>query len=466
MTEFDLRLAGGEAVLPGVGLTPVDLCLRDGKIAALLQRGEEAGAARETVDVSGRVVLPGAIDAHVHLGQDLSVPRTPEDAAAETASAAAGGVTTMLVYLMSPRPYEELFAGAAEMLATHGHTDFGFHFCLVTADQVRSVPAYVKDLGVSSFKFFMNFRGDEGAYLGLPGNDDGFLYDLLRAVAENGAMANPHAENIELVWRIRQETDMQPGDGLDAWDRVRPAFVEAEAEQRVAYVASVVGASVYAVHVTSGEALRALLRHRAHHPDVFIETCPHYLLLDHSSPVGPRGKVNPPLRTPADAEALWAAVADGTVDVVGSDHVPRHVSAKDKDIWSAAAGFPGTGTVLPLLLSEGHLKRGLPLERVVELTATRPARLFGMYPRKGVILPGADADLAVVDLDAGGRIEAATQHSGAGYSVFEGWDVGCRIVHTLLRGRFTVRDGHVTDEHGAYVPRPRSGRAALEAIRR
>ena len=465
MTEFDLRLAGGEAVLPGVGRTAVDLCVRDGRIAALLQRGEEAGAARETVDVGGRVILPGAIDAHVHLGQDLSVPRTPEDAAAETASAAAGGVTTMLVYLMSPRPYEELVAGSTEMLANHGHTDFGFHFCLVTADQVRSVPAYVKDLGVSSFKFFMNFRGEEGAYLGLPGNDDGFLYDLLRAVAENGAMANPHAENIELVWRIRQETDMQPGDGLDAWDRVRPAFVEAEAEQRVAYVASVVGASVYAVHVTSGEALRALLRHRAHHPDVFIETCPHYLLLDHSSPVGSRGKVNPPLRTPADAEALWAAVADGTVDVVGSDHVPRHFSAKDKDIWSASAGFPGTGTVLPLLLSEGHLKRGLPLERVVELAATRPAQLFGMYPQKGVILPGADADLAVVNLDAGSTIEAATQHSGAGYSVFEGWDVGCRVEHTLLRGRFTVRNGQVTDTHGTYVARPRSGRAALDAVR-
>lgn len=465
MTSYDLRLAGGEAVLPGVGLTPVDICVRDGKIAALVQRGDAAGAAQETVDVSGRVVLPGAIDAHVHLGQDITVPRTPEDAGAETASAAAGGVTTMLVYLMSPQPYEDLFTGAADVMATHGHTDFGFHFCLVTGDQVRSVPSYVKDLGVSSFKFFMNFRGNEGAYLGLPGNDDGFLYDLLRAVAENGAMANPHAENIELVWKIREETAMEANDGLDAWDRVRPAFVEAEAEQRVAYVASVVGASVYAVHVTSSEALRALARHRDHYPDVFIETCPHYLLLDHSSPIGSRGKVNPPLRTPADAEALWAAVADGTVDVVGSDHVPRHHAAKDKDIWSASAGFPGTGTVLPLLLSEGHLKRGLPLERIVELTATRPARLFGMYPQKGAIVPGADADLAVVDLETGDTIHAADQHSGAGYSVFEGWEVGCRVEHTILRGRFTVRDGRVTDTHGAYVPRPHSGRAALASVR-
>lgn len=461
-TAYDLVLAGGRAVLPGVGLTAVDICLRDGTIAAVVEPGSAGASAAETLDVRGRVVLPGAIDAHVHLGQDITVPKTPEDADAETASAAAGGITTMLVYLMSPQPYEELFDAAIGTMATHGHTDFGFHFCLVTRDQIEAVPRYVKDLGVSSFKFFMNFRGEEGAYLGLPGNDDGFLYDLLRMVVENGAMANPHAENIEIVWRLSEQMVKDPDAGLDAWDRMRPAFVEAEAEQRVAYIAGVLGASMYAVHVTSAEALRVLRHQREHHPDVFIETCPHYLLLDHSSPVRSRGKVNPPLRTSADAEALWAAIADGTVDVVGSDHVPRHHVAKDKDIWSASAGFPGTGTLLPLLLSEGHVKRGLPLERIVDLTATRPARLFGMYPRKGAIVPGADADLVVVDLEGESIIEAATQHSGAAYTVFEGWDVSCRVEHTLLRGGFTLREGQLQDRRGEYVPRPRSGRAALE----
>ncbi|MGH3098792.1 MAG: dihydroorotase [Streptosporangiales bacterium] len=461
MSQYDLRLGGGEAVLPGQGRVPVDICVADGRIAALIEPGSPTLPAQETVDVTGRVVVPGAVDAHVHLGQDITVPKTAEDVSAETASAAAGGVTTMLAYLMSPQPYEELHDTATQLMGTHARTDFGFHYCLVTPEQVQSIPRYVEEFGVSSFKFFMNFRGEEGAYLGLPGNDDGFLYDLLRAVADNGAMADPHAENIELVWRIRKDIENDPNAGLDAWNRVRPDFVEAEAEQRVAYLASVLGASVYAVHVTSAESVGALARQRAHYPNVFVETCPHYLTLDTGSPIGSRGKVNPPLRSPADREALWAAIADRTVDVVGSDHVPRHVSAKDKDIWSASAGFPGTGTLLPLLVSEGHVRRGLPLERIVELTSTRPAQLFGMYPRKGAITPGADADLAVLDLDADEVVSADAQHSGARYSVWEGWKVSCRVEHTLLRGRFTVRDGHVGDPSGAYVPRRHSGAAAL-----
>lgn len=461
--SFDLRLAGGEAVLPGLGRTPVDIYLADGRIAALVSPATEPLEAASVLDITGRVVVPGAIDAHVHLGQDISVPKTEADSAAETASAAAGGVTTMLVYLMSPQPYEDLIGPATELMSTHAHTDFGFHFCLVTRDQVQSVPRYVNEFGVSSFKFFMNFRGDEGAYLGLPGNDDGFLFDVLTATAENGAMASPHAENIELVWRIRETVEKTPDDGLDMWDRVRPDFVEAEAEQRVAYLARVVDASIYAVHVTSAQALNVLSAQRANYPNIFVETCPHYLTLNATSPIGSRGKVNPPLRSAADQEALWAAIADGTVDVVGSDHVPRHVSAKDKDLWSASAGFPGTGTLLPLLVSEAG-KRGVALERVVELTSTRPAQIFGLYPRKGAIRLGADADLAVLNLDAQSTVAAATQHSGAQYSVWEGWPVNCVVEHTLLRGQFAVRDGEVQPSRGRFVPRRRSGRAALTEV--
>jgi dihydropyrimidinase len=464
LTNYDLRLSNGRAVLPGVGLAPVDICVSDGRITALVAPGSESLPAREQLDISGRVVVPGGIDAHVHLGQDLSMPTTDADSSLETASAAAGGITTVLAYLMSPNPYELAFASSLELMGKSSHTDFGFHFCLVTPEQVASVPRYVKECGVSSFKFFMNFRGDEGAYLGLPGNDDGFLYDLLRTTAESGAMANPHAENIELIWRLRAEVRKDPDAGLAAWNRTRPDFVEAEAEQRVSYLASVLGASVYAVHVSSAAALNAITLQRSRYENLFIETCPHYLTLDTSSPAGSRAKVNPPLRSNADREALWEAVSDGTIDVIGSDHVPRHFSAKDKDIWSASAGFPGTGTLLPLMMSEGAGHRGVPLERMVQLTATRPAQLFGLYPRKGAIQVGADADLVVLDLTETETVAAATQHSGSGYSVWEGWPVRCRVEHTLLRGRFAVRSGVVAEPHGEYVPRPHSGRAALDAI--
>jgi dihydropyrimidinase len=464
VTSYDLRLSNGRAVLPGAGLVPADICILDGRIAALVAPNSESLPAREVLDVSGRVVVPGGIDAHVHLGQDLSMPTTDDDSSLETASAAAGGITTVLAYLMTPKPYEQAFASSRELMDRTSHTDFGFHFCLVTPEQVASVPRYVKECGVSSFKFFMNFRGQEGAYLGLPGNDDGFLYDVLRATAESGAMANPHAENIELIWRLRAEIDKDPSAGLTAWDRTRPDFVEAEAEQRVCYLASVLGASVYAVHVSSAAALDALKLQRSRYENIFIETCPHYLTLDTSSPAGSRAKVNPPLRSGADREALWTAVTDGTIDVIGSDHVPRHFSAKDKDIWSASAGFPGTGTLLPLLVSEAAITRGISLERIVELTSTRPAQLFGLYPRKGAIQVGADADLVVLDLAAHESVTAATQHSGSQYSVWEGWPVRCRVEHTLLRGQFAVRSGTVTEPHGQYVARPLSGRAALDAI--
>lgn len=464
MTAFDLRLTGGRAVLPGLGLTAVDIAIRDGRIAALLAPGE-AAEATETVQVTDRVILPGAIDAHVHLGQDITVPKTEQDAAAETASAAAGGVTTLLAYLMSPQPYDETFGPSVELMESYAHTDFGFHFCIVSREQLAALPRYIKDFGVSSFKFFMNFRGEEGAYLNLSGNDDGFLYDLLKTTAEHGAMVDPHAENIELIWRLREDMQRSPDAGLTDWDRTRPSFVEAEAEQRVAYLASVVGASVYSVHVSSGEALRALVAQRQHYPNIFIETCPHYLTLDVDSDLGPRGKVNPPLRSAADREQLWAAVADRRVDVIGSDHVPRHFSAKDKDLWSASAGFPGSGTLLPLLISEGYLRRGLPLSRIVEVTSTRAAELFGMYPRKGVITVGADADLAVIDLTRGFTIDAASDPSASGYSVWQGQQLDCRVEHTLLRGHFAVRDGEVTTPAGRFVARPTSGAAALAAQR-
>ena len=460
---YDLRLTGGRAMLPGIGLSEVDLCVRDGRIAAIVSRDDPA-AANEVVDLTGRVILPGAIDAHVHLGKNIAAPEEPIDASAETASAVAGGMTTILAYLIGPGPYETPFANAVKVMEQHAYTDFGFHFCIVTQEQIEALPSYVAELGVSSFKFFMNFRGEEGAYLGVPGADDSFMYDLLSIAAKSGAMINAHAENVELIWRLRKEVPKTPDAGLAGWNATRPPFVEAEASQRVSYLARVLGATYYAVHVSSGEALDALHRQKAEYENIFLETCPHYLTLDTSSPMGSRAKVNPPVRPAGNQDALWEGVRDGRIDTIGSDHVPRHFTAKDKDIWSASAGFPGSGTLLPTMISEGHLRRGIPLERIVELTSTRPAQLFGLYPRKGQIAIGSDADFAVVDLNGHYTITAATQHSAAEYSVWEGTELDCRITDTIIRGRFAVRDGVLQPAVGAlYQPRAHSGEAALRA---
>ncbi|WP_194839906.1 dihydroorotase [Aeromicrobium yanjiei] len=461
-TVHDTRLSGGRVFLHGSGLADVDLLIKDGLVSGIVSRDSDAEA-REVVQLDGKLVLPGAIDPHVHLGKDIRVPKDPDDARLETASAAAGGITSMLVYLMSGEPYDTVVPGAQAVMEQDSYVDFGFHIVVGSDAHVHDIPAYIREFGISSFKFFMNFKGDEGKYLGLPGNDDGYMYDVLGTAADNGAMINPHPENIELVWKLKNRPIDESRGPLSAWNQSRPSFVEAEAVQRVAYMAQITGASVYAVHTSSQLALEAMQRQRRSYENLFVETCTQYLTLTTGADCGTYGKVNPPIRERADLESLWIGMADGSVDTVGSDHNARHRVNKEKDIWTASAGFPGTGGVLPLTLSEG-LRRGVPLERLVDATSTRSAKLFGMYPQKGTIRVGSDADIAVVDLDSSYVINAATQHSGAEYTPWEGTEVPLSVVHTLVRGQFALRDGQLAQETtGRFLRRERSGAAALAA---
>jgi dihydroorotase (multifunctional complex type) len=464
MTEFDLRLSGGQSLLPGLGLSAVDILVKDGRIAGFCQPQGQVKV-KEEVAIPGLTVLPGAIDGHVHLSQNLTYPKSAEDVTTESVSAAAGGVTTFLVYLMTPEPYDQVFHQVVKLMEASSTIDFGLHFCICTEDQKDAVPSYAKDLGVSSYKLFMNFKADEGKYLGIPGNDDGFLYRLLQAGAGSGGMLCPHAENIELIRAVKDEAMALEKPPLAKWNASRPPFAEAEALSRAAYLAKVAGSSFYAVHVTSAESLQVVASAKADRANVFIETCPQYLTHNLDSDLAELGKVNPPLRTADDCKALWGAIGSGLIDTVGSDHVPRVKAAKSGDIWKAAAGFPGVQTLMPILVSEGHIKRGLPIERVVDLVSANPARIFGLGDRKGRVAVGYDADLAIVDLNARYTLEAGDLYSVAGYSIYEGWEVACRPVHTLVRGEFVLRDGRIQPlaGHGNYCPRPISG-ASTEDI--
>jgi len=210
------------------------------------------------------------------------------------------------------------------------------------------------------------------------------------------------------------------------------------------------------VHTSSAEALEAALRHRRAGARVYIETCPHYLTHDITWTGGDVAKINPPLREASDREALWQALLAGEVDTVGTDHVHRDISAKQGGIWAASPGCPGLETLLPVLLSEGYHKRGLPLERVAAVTATNPARIMGLGHVKGAIAPGLDADFALVDLESTWMPERADVVSSAGYSIYEGVPLKGRIVHTLVRGQAVLRDGQLADAavgSGRYVSR-------------
>ncbi|MEO3473693.1 dihydroorotase family protein [Roseomonas sp. CAU 1739] len=457
----DLLLTGATVVLPGAAEpTPCDIAVEGGRIAALLAPGTEVPA-REVVSLNGLVVLPGAIDAHLHLGhaKDISRPRVPADADRETAAAAAGGITCFIPYLMATEPFDTILGDVIAVTAAGARIDFGYHPIISTEEQLGEVEACIRDWGAPSFKIFMNNRGGEGKRLGLPDIDDGFLLRLCEAAAAHGGMVCPHPETIEMAWVMRERVmraDPQGAGGLASWNATRPPFVEADAVQRAAYVARITGAPLYVVHTSSAEALDAALRQRAAGTRVFVETCPHYLTHDVTWPGGMIGKINPPLREATDREALWRGLLDGSIDTVATDHVHRDITSKDGDIWSASPGCPGMETMLPVLLSEGHAKRGLSLARIAALTATNPARAMGLAHAKGAIVPGMDADFAIVDPAARWTVTRESVVSSAGYSIYEGWELTGRVIHTLVRGRFVMRDGAFDDSAvgiGQYVRR-------------
>jgi dihydropyrimidinase len=460
MIPFDLVIKGGDVILPGRGRTVCDIAIHGGKIAAILAPGE-AVPAQEEMPAHGLVVMPGAVDVHLHLGhgKDIARPREPLDADRETAAAAKGGVTTFIPYLMATEPFEAIFDDVVAVTEQGARIDFGYHFIIATEAQLAGVARYVRDCGAPSFKIFMNNRGGEGARLGLPDIDDGFLFRLCEAAAKNGGMVCPHPETIEIAWVLRDRlkaSDPEGHGGLKTWNATRPPFVEADAVQRAAYVAHTAGAPLYVVHTSSAEALEAALRHRRAGATVHIETCPHYLTHDVGWPGGDVGKINPPLREAADRERLWQGLRDGEIDTVATDHVHRDISAKAGGIWAASPGCPGLETLLPVLLSEGHHKRGLPLERIVEVAATNPARIMGLGHAKGSIAPGLDADVALVDLEAEWTLQRGDVVSSAGYSIYEGQRFKGRIRHALVRGRAVLRNDALVDAavgHGRYIRR-------------
>lgn len=450
MRVFDLLLTGGRVVLPGDEPARLDIAVSDGKIAAVLAAGHDMTAAR-TVDLDGLTVLPGVIDVHLHLGhgKDISRPRVAADAAQETAAAVTGGVTTMIPYLMSVEPFEAIFDEVRTVTEAGSRVDFGYHFIISTEDQLAGVERYVGEYGAPSFKIFMNNRGGEGTRLGLPDIDDAFLYRLAEKSALYGGMVCPHPENIEVAQYIRKAVmaaDPDGRGGLAAWNASRPPFIEADAVQRAALLCRAAGAPVYIVHTSSAEALDAARNAREQGTDIIIETCPHYLTHDIGWVGGDVGKINPPLRTAHDREALWRGIRDGVVDTVATDHVHRDISGKTGGIWSASPGCPGMETLLPIMLSEGYHKRGIPLSRIVSLLSEQPARAMGLDSCKGAIRLGMDADFAIVDLDAINTVANSDVRSSAGYSIYDGWDLKGRVVHTFVRGRQVLQNGTLVED--------------------
>ena len=323
------------------------------------------------------------------------------------------------------------------------------------------MPRYVREFGVPSFKIFMNNRGGEGKRLGLPDIDDGFLFRLQRGCQPRAAAAGVPASG---VYRGGVGAARPPDGavirilygGLAAWNASLPLFLEADAVQRAGLFARQTGARLYIRHTSSRLALDEAKRAREAGTDITIETCPHYLTHAVDWPRGDVGKINPPLRERSDCNALWDGITDGTIDTVGTDHIHRDLAAKDGGIWKASPGCPGIDTLLPVLLSEGHHKRKLPLGRIADLVAYNPAKAMGLAYRKGRIAVGLDADFAIVDVAAEHTPRRDNLKSSAGYSIYEGVPLRGRVRHTLVGGRFVLRDHELVANAvgtGRFIPR-------------
>jgi dihydroorotase-like cyclic amidohydrolase len=459
-------LSGGLVVLPDREPTICDVAVRAGRILAIGNIPTADGPV-ERIDMRGLAILPGAIDPHLHLGhgKDISRPRVPADADQETAAAAIGGVTSFIPYLMSTETYDQVFEEVRAVTEAGSRIDFGYHFVISTEAQLAGVAEYAGQLGVPSFKIFMNNRGGEGTRLGLPDIDDGYLFRLCEAAASVNGVVCPHPETIEIAWVLRNREKLRDPDGsggLRTWNASRPDFVEADAVQRAAYLARVTGSNIHIVHTSSAQALEAALMHRRAGAKITIETCPHYLTHDEEWGHGNIGKINPPLRSPADREALWRAIGEGHVDIIGTDHIHRDVASKAGSVWDASPGCPGLETMLPVMLSDGHHARGISLSRIAALTAGNSARAMGLSDRKGTIAVGLDADFAIVDLAAEWKLNLSMLRSAAGYSLYDGRHFKGRVVHTMLRGDFILRDGQLIETaigKGRYLPRAFSAKA-------
>jgi dihydropyrimidinase len=456
----DTLVVGGIVVLPEEGLHDLDIAIADGRIVGLLERGVDVSA-KTRIRADGLYVFPGGVDPHVHFGFSM---RRESDYYTESCAAISGGVTTVINYDRAKEPYTQTFPAWLAIAEDTFVTDYAFHLGILTEFQLGELDRYVWDFGVTSFKFYMNYRGSEmRLFESDTALDDGFLYRIMRRIAGTGVPVRlcVHCENMEVSRALERELRGRPVDGLVQWERIRPGVVEAEAVNRCLFLARATGASVYLVHLSSRETVEQVALWDLKSLGCFAETCPHYLCL--TADAAPAlAKVNPPVRFARDADSLWEAVRQGIISTVGSDHVPRTLDLKAKDGGFAGmkSGFPGVGTTLPLLITEGMHRRGLDLSLIARIFSTNAARIFGLYPRKGTLTPGSDADLVLVDLVTERDVSASQQMGSSGWSVYEGRRLVGWPVQTLLRGQVVFQGGQVLKPGGFGQYLPRAGREA------
>jgi len=438
----DLVVKGGKLVTRK-GLVEGGVAVDDGRISSI-SKACRLPKAVKVIDCRGKIVLPGVIDAHVHI---FSPSWLRETFRSGTRAAALGGVTTVLD-MPSMHSFASTSTRGFQRKLVHArresYVDFGLYGGEIEHRRhLDAIPDLVV-LGAIGFKMIMGGPG----YIA-----EDILIDAFRRIALNDSVAVVHAENQTLIDHFFRLAGQKGRDDPAAWADFRPSVVEEEAIRRAALFASLAGNRLHIAHLTSESGLRAVRTAKSANPKVTVETCPHYLLLSAKDyrRYGHRIVVTPPIKRKEDAEALWKGINDGTVDLISSDHCAYYKKAKDKgarSVWETPPGLPGLETMLPLLLSEGVNKSRISLRRLTKMMCEAPARIFGLYPRKGTIMLGADADLTIVDLKRRYTIDSESFECAGDFSPFDGWELRGRPVATVVRGRVVAENGQIVGSAG------------------
>lgn len=449
------KLLKGGTIINADGRQTADVLINGEKIEKIGKNliSEDA----ETVDVTGKLLFPGFIDAHTHFNLDVCNTTTADDFYTGGKSALRGG-TTMVIDFACPNKGESLQYGLDLWhKKADGRTacDYGFHMTIDDWNEniIAELPRMFEQ-GISSFKMYLTYPA---MMIG-----DRAIFEALRKLKELGGIAGVHCENAGVIDALIAEHKAAGQLSPAAHPDSRPAILEAEAISRLLKMAYVADTPVVIVHLSSEAGLREIEAARARGQKVFVETCPHYLLLDdslYSLPDFGGGKYvcAPPLRKKSDNEILWKALAGHEIQTVSTDHCSFTLKQKDAgrdDFTKIPGGLPGVETRGVLLYTYGVAAGRITAERMAEVLSETPAKLYGVYPRKGRIAEGFDGDIVVYDPEGKTKIAAADQVCNVDYNPFEGFEVAGHISQVWLRGRLSVDEGKILEDRGGqYIPR-------------
>ncbi|CAN5656854.1 dihydropyrimidinase [soil metagenome] len=447
MTQVDLVIRNGRVVTESMDAR-VDVGISDGKV---VQVGGEMSAPQE-VDASWKMVLPGGIDAHVHVTSRPGAPepRWVDDFTSGSKAALAGGITTIgnMTQLADGESPLAALKREAEQAGREAIADVLLHpiFRDASPAALADVPRLLEN-GYNSVKFFMstpNFDGEVEGYL-----------ELVRSAGEHQLMTLIHCEDYPLIQDATRELVKDGKSSLRHYAASRPIISEVVATERAVAFAEATGAPFYIVHLSCARALEVCARAQLRGLPVYVETRPFYLHLTSErfkEEDGAKYVGQPPLREPSDVDAIWAGIKNGSVTTVCTDHAPWSLAAKldpELSVEQLRPGAENLQTMLPMLYSEGVRPGRISLQKMIQVLSTNAARLFGLYPQKGTIAPGSDADIVIFDPDITRRVDGSMLESNADYSVYEGWDVTGWPITTIRRGEIVYENGAVNGQPGS-----------------